>query len=100
MVKRHELQAILEDFVDNVYYRPPSNVQMMYPCIVYDKSGKSRSYGNNDIYREKQQYQATVIDPDPDSTIADDLEKELEYCTIGQYFTVDNLNHTVLTIYY
>lgn len=73
---------------------------MVYPCIVYKKTNKMRHYGNNIIYLSQTEYQITVIDKNPDSTIADVMETQFEHCIIDQYFTMDNLNHTTLTLYY
>ena len=84
----------------SVYFQPPSNIKMNYPCIVYHKTAKFREFGNNKYYIKKQGYQLTVIDRDPDSLIADDLEDEFQYCAISQIFTNDSLHHTTLELYY
>lgn len=100
MANSDELTAELLTFCPNVYFQPPVNLDIHYPCIVYRKSGKDKLFGNNETYRSIQEYTITVIDEDPESTIADSLDKEFEYCSINQYFVVDGLNHTTLTIYY
>lgn len=97
---RLELHNELLKHVDNVYFQPPSNIRMTYPCIVYSKTPKLKEFGNNEYYIKRQGYQLTVIDRDPDSLIADDLEDNLEYCSISQIFTNDNLHHTTLELYY
>ena len=100
MGSRLELHNELLTFTPKVYFQPPSGLQLEYPCIVYHKTGKFRDYGNDTIYRAIQEYQLTVIDKNPDSTIADDIESHFQYCEINQYYTVDNLNHTTLNLYY
>lgn len=90
----------LLDFADNVYFQPPSNIKLVYPCIIYHKDGRDRKFSNNRLYLGKQKYTLTVIDRDPDSVIADRLEDDLQYCYINDHFTVDNLNHTSLTFHY
>lgn len=99
-MSRLDLHDDLISFLPNVYFQPPSNIQMKYPCIIYHKTGKERRYANNGLYFNRQEYQLTVIENDPDSLVADNLESFFEYCTIDQYFTVDNLNHTTLTLYF
>lgn len=94
------LHDILKEFSDNVYYQPPSNITLTYPCIIYNKNGKDRNYGNNAIYLGTQKYSLTVIDRDPDSIIADLLEDNLQYCAIVDNYVSDNLNHTSLTLYF
>lgn len=73
---------------------------MTYPCIVYNKTGRNRHFGNDIIYLSQQGYQLMVIDINPDSEVADSIEKHFEHCVINQYYTADNLNHTTLSLYY
>lgn len=100
MTTRLELHNQLLKFSDNVYYQPPSTIKMRFPCIVYNKSDAKRLYSNDGMYSRKQQYQITVISPDPDSLTAEELETHFEYCKITNYLKVDNLHNTHLTIYY
>src|SRR5690606_5448971 len=100
MGTRLELHEDLLQFAPNVYFQPPSGFRMKYPCIVYNKVNKSTSLANNSIYLSKQGYNLMVIDQDPDSKIADNVGEHFQYCSINQYYTVDNLNHTTLTLYY
>lgn len=100
MGSRLELHDELLKFIPTVYFQPPSTVVMKYPCIVYGKSPKSREFGNDSIYLSTQQYQVTVIERDPDSTIADSIEKYFQNCVISQNYTTNNLHHTTLNLYY
>ena len=100
MGTRLELHDELLVFLPNVYYQPPSGLKMVYPCIVYNRSGKTREHANNDIYLQNQEYQVTVIDKNPDSNIADRIEEHFDYAAINQYYTVDNLNHVSINLTY
>lgn len=100
MGDRLELHNELLNFCPNVYFQPPSSKTMEYPCIVYNKTGKSRQFGNDHIYLTKQEYQITVMDRDPDTKIPDNVESHFQYCVITQYYTVNNLNHTNLNLFY
>jgi hypothetical protein len=100
MGNRLDLHSELLVLCPNAYFQPPSNITMNYPCIVYDKTNKTRLYGSNVIHVMQQEYRITVIDKNPDSDIANQIEKNLQYCVIDQYYTIDNLNHTVLSLYY
>lgn len=100
MGSRLELHSELLKFVPNAYFQPPSSKSIEHPCVVYHKSGKSRKYGNNGLYLSVQQYKLTVMDKNPDSDIADRIEKHFQLCHISGYYTVDNLNHTSLTLHY
>lgn len=100
MNTRLKLHAELVEVLDNVYFQPPADIRMKYPCIVYHKSGKYREYADNIQFREMQLYQVTVISPDPDNQIADILERSFQHCYITNYMVVDHLSHTQLTLYY
>lgn len=100
MGTRLELHSELLKITPNVSFQPPSGIKLVYPCIVYNKSGKNNLYADDELYLSNQEYQITVIDRNPDSTIADSIEQHFEYATITQYYTVDNLNHTTLNLTY
>lgn len=100
MGSRLELHDELLEFADNVYFQPPSDYKLKYPCIIYQKNNNNRVFGNDSLYLKKQGYQVTVIDRNPDTMTADDLEDKFQYCAISQYFTIDNLNHITLELYY
>lgn len=100
MGSRLELHSELLKFLPNVYFQPPSNIQMVYPCIVYSKNDNHRRYAGDNIYRNLQGYQLMVIDRNPDSNVADEIEKSFQHCSISRYYIVDNLNHTTLNLFY
>lgn len=100
MPTRLELHNELLQFLPNVYFQTPSNVQMVYPCIVYTKTGRNRHFASDVVYLSQQGYNITVIDKNPDSVIADRIESHFQYCGIEQYFVTDNLHHTTLSLYY
>lgn len=101
MAQRMDLQRLLVDILgsDNVYFQPPSTVQMSYPCIVYNRDTAATDYSNNVPYRYKKRYQIMVIDKDPDSPIPDKVA-ELPLCSFDRFFTADNLNHDVFVLYF
>lgn len=99
MAPRLELQALLRELVgsDNVYFQPPSNVQMQYPCIVYRREDISIEHADNKPYRHTNRYQITVIDPKPDSEISAKVSL-LPTCSFDRFFVADNLNHDVFNL--
>lgn len=100
MGDRLSLHRELLRFMPNVYFQPPSNIQMKYPCIVYNKDDKNIKFGDDIAYFAIQGYRLMLIESNPDSKVADSLEQHFQYATIEQYYTVDNLNHTIIQIYY
>lgn len=100
MTNRLELHNIFLQFCPNVYTQTPSNMQIKYPCIVYTKAKKAKQFGNNKVYLNTQEWGITVIDRNPDSLIADNLESYFQYCAIEHYYSVEGLNHTALKLHF
>jgi hypothetical protein len=96
---RTELQTVLETLTENVYFQPPTNVVMSYPCIVYQVDDAWSEFADGLPYRYTKRYQVTVIDRDPDSPIPDQVAT-LPMCVLNRFFIVDNLNHTVFNLYF
>ena len=84
---------------DNVYYQPPASVLMNYPAIRYRRSDISNRHANDGVYSSRNQYEITVIDWDPDSTIPDEVNK-IPSVRFIRSFASDNLNHWIFEIYY
>jgi len=101
MAPRLQLQSLLESLLgsSNVYFQPPANVQMKYPCIVYSRDKADTKFANNNPYRHTKRYQVTVIDRDPDSGIPDKIAA-LPMSAFNRFFTADNLNHDVYTLFF
>ena len=101
LTKRLQLQDLLEALLGsrNVYFQPPVNVQMQFPCIVYRRDAATSLFAGNKPYRYTKRYQVTVIDPNPDSLIPDKIA-ELSLCTFERHFTAENLNHDVFNLFF
>ncbi len=97
---RVDLQDLLEEITENVYFQPPTNIRMQYPCIVYLRDGlPSSDHADNELYRHARRYQVTVIDRNPDTELAAMVEA-LRYATFDRSFAADNLNHYVFTLFF
>lgn len=98
---RAELHVKLKEILgsNNVYFQPPNNLHMKYPCITYDFTDYYTEQADNIRYFTKKQYTVTVITKDPDSPIPDKILK-LPYTRFDRAFVTDNLYHKVITIYY
>jgi hypothetical protein len=99
---RQRLHDLLKQVAGNgveVYFQPPSNIKLSFPCIKYERAGSRRSFADNQAYRSAKQYQVTVIDRDPDSALPDKVEK-IEFCELDRFFAADNLNHWVFTLFF
>jgi hypothetical protein len=84
---------------DNVYFQPPDNVTMAYPCIVYERDDVDIKSADNRPYTVTKRYQVTLIDPNPDSDVVDKL-LDLPQSEYQRHFATSNLNHDVFVLYY
>jgi len=96
---RSDLQTLLETFVDNVYFQPPINIRLQYPCIIYKRDNANTKFADDKPYAVKTRYLITVIDPDPDSDIPKKISS-LPMSTFNRFYTADNLNHDVYTVFF
>ena len=82
-----------------VYYQPPINTKLVFPCIIYKRDGSYTDNANNNKYIFKKKYQITVVTRTPDETIADRVET-LRYSSFDRHYVSDGLNHYIFTIYF
>ncbi len=99
--RRLEFHEVLVELLGSeyVYFQPPPDRQMNYPCIVYARDNQSVKRGDNIAYNLRQRYQVTYIDRNPDG----DLIKALAAFPLSAYnrhFVTSGLNHDVFSIYY
>ena len=102
MHTRVDLQQELETFLGsrNVYFQPPSNVKMQYPCIVYDWSKVKPEYANNYMYMHTKCYEVTIIDQNKDSNLPDRFLTAYPYVSFSRNYPADGLWHFVFTLFY
>lgn len=84
---------------NNVYFQPPTNTQLKYPCIVYSLAGISEKTANDKKYIRYYKYRVTLILSSPDNCIVDRI-MDLPYSSFDNYFSTQGLNHYIFTIYY
>ena len=99
MGQRLDLQRLLEIITTNVYFQPPTNVQLKYPCIIYKRDFADTKFADNEPYTYKRRYMVTIIDQDPDSEIPGKVAA-LPMSIFNRFYTVDNLNHDVYNVYF
>lgn len=100
--KRLEFDAILKSIMvgGHVYFQPPSNNQMAYPCIRYEREQGDSKFAGNKMYLYKQRYQLILILQDPDGGGFIEKLLALPLTTHERHYAVDNLNHDVFTTYF
>ena len=101
MGQRLQLQSMLELILgsENVYFQPPTNVQLKFPCIIYKRDYAETTYADDIPYHYTQRYQVISIDRNPDSQIPRRIA-DLPLCAFDRFYTADNLNHDVFTLFF
>lgn len=101
MGQRLKLQQLLEELLGtrNVYFQPPTNLKMNYPCIVYQRDAANTKFADNLPWRHTIRYAVTVVDRDSDSSIPNKVAA-LPMCVFSRHFVADNLNHDVFQLYF
>jgi hypothetical protein len=99
MALRVMLQQLLETFTEHVYFQPPENIQLVYPCIVYKRDYADTKFADDKPYNRLVRYMITVIDRNPDSDIPNQVAS-LPMSTFNRFYTADGLNHDVFNVYF
>jgi hypothetical protein len=99
MAPRLELHQLLETFTEHVYFQPPVNVQLEYPCIIYKRDYTITLFADDHPYKFVKRYMVTIIDRDPDSEIPDKVA-EMPMSLFNRFYTADDLNHDVYNVYF
>lgn len=83
----------------NVYFQPPPSVKMKYDAIVYTLGNNDVKHADDRRYLISKRYTVTAISSNPDSDLYERL-MEMPYTRFDRFYTSDNLNHWVITLYY
>lgn len=92
------LQALTNVPSGNIYYQPPDETDLSYPCVVYERSHIRSKVANNCVYLVQTVYTVTYIYVDPD----DDLPNVIaDYpgSRHDRHFVFDGLYHDVFSIH-
>jgi hypothetical protein len=99
MALRLQLHDLLQSITDNVYFQPPENVMLEYPCIIYKRDFAETEFADNQPYNHTLRYMVVVIDRNPDSDIPGKVAS-LPKCVFNRFYTADNLNHDVYNVFF
>lgn len=99
--RRADLHHILEGVLGskNVYFDPPEDFKLKYPCIVYSLEGHAERLADNKQYNLMRRYRMVYITQRADDPTVDALD-ELQYCSLSQAYVSSNLRHYAYTIFY
>ncbi len=82
-----------------VYFQPPDNTKMQYPCVVISMSNIPEKKADNIKYIRHYEYTLTLIHPNGNNDIVDKL-MDLKYCTFSSSFKTQGLYHYVFKLNY
>lgn len=94
-----KLNAIMEPEGGHVYFQPPEDFKMSYPCLVYELEDVNIKFADNGPYSLWDRYQVTLIRHDPDSAVIRKL-LSLPHSSFSRHFSTSGLNHDVFVIYH
>jgi hypothetical protein len=99
--RRKSLNDLLKELLgtDFVYFQPGPDVDMQYPCIVYERDNSSVQHADDLPYRSAQRYQVTYMDYNPDSDVVAKL-LALPLCSFNRHYATSGLNHDVFMLYH
>ena len=102
MNSRLELHKEFEDLLGskNVYFQPPRNIKLDYDCIIYQQGRPDTRRADNKTYVYVKEYDVTIISKSPTIDLPERMVKHFMMCKLDRFYTADNLNHWVLTLYY
>ncbi len=83
---------------ENVYYQPPANLRMKYPCICYEFAKIRNRDADDRVYGQTFHYRVTVIDTKPDSEMTAAVSL-LTKASHDRQFISDNLYHDVFDVW-
>ena len=100
MSNRNELHAKLCELLgsSHVYFQPPENVKLIFPCIIYNLDQFYKRHANGFGYHIRDRYAVTLVSKDPDCPLVREIER-LPLCSFSRFYTADNLNHWAYEIY-
>lgn len=95
---RSQFHLLLKTFVDNVYFQPPVNIRLEYPCIIYKRDNAHTIFADDKPYDIRTRYMVIVIDQDPDSEIPRKVAS-LPMSSFNRFYIAENLNHDVYSVF-
>lgn len=86
--------------IKNVYFQPPKNTMLQYPCIIYKLDNMDIRNADDKTYFRMNRYLLTYITKDPDDSMIFKLVDHFSGISWAQAFTSDNLNHYNYNLYF
>lgn len=98
-----QLQEVLQEIMGpnhKVYYQPPENLKLSYPCIVYNLATAKISHADNKPYAKFKRYNVTLITKTADNDEYLDQLLDLPTCYFERQYVTDGLVHSLFDVYF
>lgn len=98
-----QLQEVFQTIMGpnhKVYFQPPENLKLSYPCIVYERANALSQYADNGPYAKTKRYTVTLMTKTADSDQYLDQLLDLPMCTFDREFKNDGIVHAVFNLYF
>lgn len=103
MNSRLDLHSKLVELLgsDHVYFQPPEDIRMKYPCIVYQRTDLDSHDADDMRYANLFRYEIQYITKEPDTNdFIIKFVNAFKYCSYNRHFVTDSLNHENFDLYY
>lgn len=104
VLRRRQLQSKLEGILGtkNVYFQPPPNILMKYPCFVYERYTPYTDNADDKPYRIVAHYGLTYIDSNVERSIAmvNKVLCSFDHISPERSYISDNMNHEIFNLYF
>ena len=104
MGQRNDLHQCLKSLYirgkPHVYFQPPKDQQIEYPCIIYKLDDMPSRHADNRPYQWSHRYQVMVIDRNPESPLRERVQAMPTARMKTAPYERDNLHHFVFSLYY
>ena len=84
----------------NVYFSPPTNTEIHYPCFVYSFKELDAKFADNKHYVASGVYTITHIYREHRSRLFDKMLESFDFISLKDNFKNDGLYHDVYKLYY
>lgn len=98
-----QLQEVLQEIMgpnNKVYFQPPENLKLSYPCIVYERNDALLRHADNFGYFKAKRYSVTLITKSADNDEYIDKILDLPMCNFEREFKNDGLVHDLFNLYF
>lgn len=101
-LRRLELHDKLVDILGSkhVYFQPPADIRLVYPCIVYSRDSTRILRADNKPYNGWIRYNIMYITREPDNESISQMLCGLPFCSTDRSYVSDNLYHQTFTVFY